>query len=79
MHWILDTSSEEKIPIQLESGLLGSTDAARISLTRQGIPSGALLIPTRYIHSPASILSLVDLENTAKLASIAIQRAIKLF
>ncbi len=79
MHWILDTSSEEKIPIQLESGLLGSTDAARISLTRQGIPSGALLIPTRYIHSPASILSLVDLENTAKLASIAIQRATKLF
>jgi len=79
MRWILDTANEEKIPLQLESGLLGSTDAARISLTRQGIPSGTLSIPTRYIHSPASILSLVDLENTAKLAAAAISRASKYF
>jgi putative aminopeptidase FrvX len=79
MRWILDTAAEENIPIQLESGLLGSTDAARISLTRQGIPSGTISIPTRYIHSPAGILNLIDLENTAKLAAAAIQKATKHF
>ena len=79
MRWILDTAAEEKIPIQLESGLLGSTDAARISLTRQGIPSGTISIPTRYIHSPVGILNLIDIENTAKLAAAAIQKATKHF
>ncbi len=79
MRWILDTAAEEKIPIQLESGLLGSTDAARISLTRQGIPSGTISIPTRYIHSPVGILSLSDIENSAKLAAAAITKATKYF
>jgi tetrahedral aminopeptidase len=79
MRWILDTASEANIPLQLESGLLGSTDAARISLTRQGIPAGTLSIPARYIHSPAGIINLTDLENTAKLAAAAIQKAAKYF
>ena len=79
LRWILDTAKEEKLPLQLESGLLGSTDAARISLTRQGIPSGTISIPTRYIHSPASILSLKDIEDSAKLAAAAIQKANKYF
>ena len=38
LRWLIETAEEEKIPFQLESGLLGSTDAARISITRQGIP-----------------------------------------
>jgi endoglucanase len=79
MRWIMETASENKIPLQLESGLLGSTDAARISLTRQGIPAGAIGIPTRYIHSPTGILNLTDLENTAKLAAAAVQKAAEYF
>jgi endoglucanase len=79
LRWLLDTAQEEKIAFQLESGLLGSTDAARISITRQGIPSGTISIPTRYIHSPASILSLADIENSAKLAAAAITKATKYF
>jgi endoglucanase len=79
LRWLLDTAQEEKIAIQLESGLLGSTDAARISITRQGIPSGTISIPTRYIHSPTSIMSLTDLELSAKLAAAAIQKALKYF
>jgi putative aminopeptidase FrvX len=76
---LLDTAEEEKIPFQLESGLLGSTDAARISITRQGIPSGNVSIPTRYIHSPVGMLSLKDIENSAKLTVAAIQRISKYF
>jgi endoglucanase len=79
LRWLLDTAEEEKIAIQLESGLMGSTDAARITLTRQGIPSGTISIPTRYIHSPAAVLNLQDIENTAKLAMAAIQKFSKHF
>ncbi len=78
LRWLIDTAEEEKIPIQLESGLLGSTDAARISITRQGIPSGTISIPTRYIHSPASVLNLKDIESSAKLAAAAIKKLSKL-
>jgi endoglucanase len=79
LRWLLDTAEEEKIAIQLESGLMGTTDAARISLTRQGIPSGTISIPTRYIHSPTAMLNIQDIENSAKLATAAIQRISKHF
>jgi endoglucanase len=79
LQWLMETAETEKIPFQLESGLLGSTDAARISLTRQGIPSGNVSIATRYIHSPVGMLSLKDIENCAKLTAVAIQNAPKYF
>jgi endoglucanase len=76
---LLDTAEQEKIPIQLETGLMGSTDAARISLTRQGVPSGTVSIGTRYIHSPVGMLSLCDAELAAKLTAAAVRRATKEF
>jgi len=79
LRWLTDTAQEEKIPYQIESGLLGSTDAARISITRQGIPCGNISIPTRYIHAPVGMLNLSDIENSAKLTAAAIQSATKHF
>ena len=76
---LLDAAEEEKIPIQLETGLMGATDAARISLTRQGVPSGTISIGTRYIHSPVGMLSLKDAEETTKLAVAAIRKIQKPF
>ncbi len=63
LRWLKETAEEGRIPYQIESGLLGSTDAARISITRQGIPCGNVSIATRYIHSPVGMLSLKDIEN----------------
>jgi endoglucanase len=79
LRWLRETAEDAKIPYQLETGLLGTTDAARISLTRQGIPSGTICIGTRYIHSPVSMMSLTDAENSAKLAAAAIQNIKKYF
>lgn len=76
---LVDAAEEDKIPYQLETGLQGSTDAARISLTKEGVPSGVISIPTRYIHSPTSLLSLEDVENTVKLAVAAIDKIPKYF
>jgi putative aminopeptidase FrvX len=74
MRLLLETAEEIKMPYQLETGLLGTTDAARISMTRDGVPSGTVSIGTRYIHSPIGMLSLKDAENSAKLTAAAIQR-----
>jgi endoglucanase len=57
----------------------GSTDAARILITREGVPSGAISVPTRYIHSPTSMLDLEDTENTIRLLVAVIQNIAKSF
>jgi len=75
----IDSAEENKIPYQLETGLGGTTDAAKIALTKEGVPSGVISIPTRYIHSPASLLSLKDVENAVKLAVATIKNAPKYF
>lgn len=76
---LVDAAEENKIPYQLEAGLPGSTDAARILLTREGVPSGVISIPTRYIHSPTALLSMKDAENSVKLTVAAIQKVPKYF
>jgi endoglucanase len=79
LRWLTQTAEQEKIPFQLEAGLPGSTDAARIFLSREGIPSGVVSIPTRYIHSPVGMLNLQDIENAAKLTAVAIQKVTDYF
>jgi putative aminopeptidase FrvX len=79
LRWLKDAAEEHKIPYQLETDLPGTTDAARISLTREGVPSGVISIPTRYIHSPTALLSLKDAQNAVKLTVTAIQKIPKYF
>jgi putative aminopeptidase FrvX len=74
LRWLIETASQNGIDYQLETGLLGTTDAARMALTRQGVPSGAISIPARYIHSPVGLVSMKDLENCAKLAALAVEK-----
>ena len=76
---LIDSAKENKIPYQLETGISGSTDAARISLSREGVPSGVISVATRYIHSPAAILNLDDVEKTVKLAVAAIAKIPEFF
>ena len=76
---LIDSAKQNKIPYQLETGIRGATDAARIALSRNGVPSGVLSIPARYIHSPAGILNLDDVEKAIKLAVAAIENVPKYF
>jgi len=43
-----------------------STDADSIYLTRSGVPTGLVSVPNRYMHSPNEMVSLSDLEATAR-------------
>jgi endoglucanase len=71
---LIDAAAQNGIEYQLETGLMGTTDAARMSLARQGVPSGTICVPARYIHSPVGLISLKDAENSAKLAVFAVQK-----
>ncbi len=73
LRWLKEAAESNNIPYQLEVGAGGTTDASAIHLTRDGIPSGVISPPTRYIHSPVSVLSMSDLENSAKLVARAVE------
>lgn len=58
---------EANIPYQLEILERGTTDAAVVQMVKEGVSSGVLSIPTRYIHSTNEVCDLSDVENTIKL------------
>lgn len=64
---LIDTAEKNGIPYQFKQPALGGTDAGAIHLTREGVPSAVVAVPSRYIHSPTCLLSLTDLENTVQL------------
>jgi len=76
---LIDSAKEHKIPYQLETGIRGATDASKIAISREGVPSGVISVPARYIHSPAAILNLDDVEKAVKLAVAAIEKVPKYF
>ena len=71
---LLEESAEKiGIPYQLEILESGGSDPGSIHITAGGIPSGAISIPCRYVHSPGETASLKDIENAARLLREAIK------
>ena len=52
---------------QLELLTLGTTDAAGIQTARAGVPSGAISIPCRYVHTTSETVDINDVEACIKL------------
>ena len=73
LKWLKEAAESNNIPYQLEVGSGGTTDASAIHLTKEGIPTGVISMPTRYIHTPVSVLSMSDLEKSAELIARAVE------
>ena len=58
---LIDTAIKLNLKYQLEVLTTGGTDAGAIHLTKNGIPSGVLSIPTRYIHSGCEVVCKRDI------------------
>ncbi len=65
---LVSTAKQRKIPYQFEAaaGATG-TDAHEMQLARAGVATGLVSVPLRYMHTPVELLSLKDLEQTARL------------
>ena len=79
LKWLKDTASRYNIQYQLSVSEGGTTDATAIHLTRSGIPTGVIGVPTRYIHSPVELLSLKDLDKCAELIARALEHVGEFF
>ncbi|MEL7646802.1 MAG: M42 family metallopeptidase [Sedimentibacter sp.] len=60
-------SEENSIQYQYEVLEFGGTDAGPIHLSREGVPSGVISIPTRNLHSAAEIFNKQDVMECIKL------------
>lgn len=72
--FVIETADECGIPYQFDTVAGGGTDAGRLHLHNQGVPSMVVSIATRYIHSHAAILHQDDFENAVKLLVEVIKR-----
>lgn len=72
--FVTGVADELNIPYQFDAIPGGGTDAGAMHISVQGVPSLAITIATRYIHSHAAMLHRDDYENTVKLIVEVIKR-----
>ena len=64
---IINIARKKEVPLQMDVSDTGTTDALSISLSREGVPSTALSIAVKNLHTTVSIAHLEDIENCVKL------------
>lgn len=64
---LIKTAKKNRIKYQLSVGEGGTTDATAIHLTREGVPTGVVSIPVRYLHSPVEVANMGDIKNAIAL------------
>ena len=65
---LVEVAEAAGIPYTIQAAARSTrTDADSIHLTRSGVPTGLVSVPNRYMHSPNEVVSLSDLESTARL------------
>lgn len=63
-----ELAEKQKLPLQCEvMGDTTGTNADAVSVTAQGVFTALLSIPLKYMHTPAEVVSLRDVETVARL------------
>ncbi len=72
---LIETAEAQRIPHSLAAAPSDTgTDADAIFSARQGIATGLVSIPNRYMHSPNEMVDLADVERAAKLLAAFARR-----
>ncbi len=66
------TAEANDIPYQYRNVMAGGNDSGKINQSRGGVPTIEIAVPTRYVHSPVSVIHLDDFANTVKLVKALI-------
>ncbi len=75
---LVDTARSKGIPYQMEVLPFGGTDAGAMQAARAGVPAGGVSIPTRYVHSPAEMVDLRDVQACVDLLLAVVENPISL-
>src|SRR5699024_8130052 len=66
---VLAVAKDKDIPVQLQVIPGGGTDAGSFHVSNEGVPSLAIGVPVRYMHSNVSIMHKEDYQNAVKLVT----------
>lgn len=61
--WVLKIAKKKRINIQPDVSEAGTTDALSISISKGGVPSAAIGVPVRNLHTTTGIASLKDIDS----------------
>jgi endoglucanase len=61
-NWMQEVAIQQGIPYQWEIIFEGGTDAGPVHLSHNGIPTGGIAIPVRYLHSGNELVAKTDIE-----------------
>ena len=70
----LETARRDGIPVQVKKFVSGGNDAGSIHKSGEGVKTLALSVPTRYLHSPASVANLNDFRSVTALCEALLRR-----
>ncbi len=60
-------AKQNDIPVQTKTAVAGGNDAGAIQISGDGVRVMAISLPTRYIHSGASVVKSSDIDDTRRL------------
>lgn len=63
-----EIAERKGIAWQMKSRVAGGTDAKSIHVSREGVRTTSLSVPTRYIHSPSCVADVRDIDGVLRLA-----------
>jgi len=69
----VDTFEEKKIKYQVKNFVAGGNDSRAYQQYSGGSKVAAISVPVRYIHSPASVAAIEDIENTKNAVSALLE------
>ncbi len=71
---VLAIAAEQNIPVQTKTVVCGRNDAAPVHVSREGVPSVAVSIPCRYLHTPCCVADERDMEAVEALVRAIVER-----
>lgn len=69
---IVNIAKKNNIPYQYRKTSMGGNDSGKIHLAKEGSLTATISVPCRYIHSPVSVMSKEDYNNTLKLLKVVL-------
>jgi len=79
LRWLKHAAEANNIQYQLKVGTRGQTDSSIIHLSYEGIPTGVKSTPSRYIHTPVTVVKMSDLEKSVQLIVKAVESVDRFF
>jgi endoglucanase len=64
---LIAAADSAEVPYQLEVLQGGTTDAQMMQISRDGVPTSAISVPSRYVHTPSQIVDRRDVEGAINL------------